>query len=171
MLFRSSTGLSKKDQATVTDNTKTIDANKKLIKTLQEEKTTRDNLYNAQMRNIDAQQAGFSAFWIKKILREELNFTGTVFSDDLSMAGAATAGGFAERAKQAQIAGCDMLLVCNNPNAASEVLNALPIIQDPLREQRLRRMMGKPKDLINYRTSIKWQQTVTQLNQLIEQHA
>ena len=52
-----STGLSKKDQATVTDNTKTIDANKKLIKTLQEEKTTRDNLYNAQMRNIDAQQA------------------------------------------------------------------------------------------------------------------
>ena len=121
--------------------------------------------------NIDAQQAGFSTFWINKILREELNFTGTVFSDDLSMAGAATAGGFAERAIQAQSAGCDMLLVCNNPNAAIEVLNALPIIQDPLREQRLRRMMGKPKDVLNYRTSIKWQHTVTQLNQLIEQNA
>ena len=121
--------------------------------------------------NIDAQQAGFSAFWIKQILREELNFTGTVFSDDLSMAGAATAGGFAERAIRAQSAGCDMLLVCNNPNAATEVLYALPVTQDPLREQRLRRMMGKPKDVLNYRTSLKWQQTVTQLNQLIEQNA
>ncbi len=121
--------------------------------------------------NIDAQQAGFSSFWIQKILRTELNFNGTVFSDDLSMAGAATAGGFAERAIQAQLAGCDMLLVCNNPNAASEVLDALPVIQDPLREQRLRRMVGNPKDVLNYRASSKWQQTVTQLKQLIEQHA
>lgn len=121
--------------------------------------------------NIDSQQAGFSDFWIKQILRTELSFNGTVFSDDLSMAGAATAGGFADRAKRAQLAGCDMLLVCNNPNAAAEVLEALPITLDPEREVRLRRMIGTPKADLNYRSSDKWQQTSALLNQLIQTHA
>ena len=121
--------------------------------------------------NIDSQQAGFSNFWIQKILREELNFNGTVFSDDLSMAGAATAGGFADRAKQAHLAGCDMLLVCNNSSAAAEVLDKLPIIQDPLREARLKRMIGLPKTPLDFRSSPKYQTTVAQLNQLIEQNA
>ncbi len=121
--------------------------------------------------NIDNQQAGFSTFWIQKILRAELQFNGTVFSDDLSMAGAATAGSVADRAKQARSAGCDMLLVCNNSTAASEVLDALPITQDPLREVRLKRMIGVTNDKSNYRSSLKWQQTVAQLNQLIEQNA
>ena len=121
--------------------------------------------------NIDNQQAGFSTFWIQKILRAELQFNGTVFSDDLSMAGAATAGSVADRAKQARSAGCDMLLVCNNSTAAAEVLDALPITQDPLREVRLKRMIGATTDKSNYRSSLKWQQTVAQLNQLIEQNA
>ena len=121
--------------------------------------------------NIDSQQAGFSEFWIKQILRTELKFNGTVFSDDLSMAGAATAGGFADRAKRAQFAGCDMLLVCNNPNAAAEVLEALPITLDPEREVRLRRMIGTQKADLNYRASDKWQQTSALLNQLIQTHA
>ena len=121
--------------------------------------------------NIDHQQAGFSPFWIQQILRAELQFNGTVFSDDLSMAGAATAGSFADRAKHAHSAGCDMLLVCNNSTAAVEVLDALPITQDPLREVRLKRMIGATKDKSDYRSSPKWQHTVAQLNQLIEQHA
>jgi len=94
--------------------------------------------------NIDPNPAGFSPFWIQQILRQELNFNGTVFSDDLSMAGAASVGNFPERARLAQQAGCDMLLVCNNPVAAEQVLEALPITQDPIREQRLQRMQGKP---------------------------
>jgi beta-N-acetylhexosaminidase len=94
---------------------------------------------------IDPNPAGFSPFWIQQILRKELNFNGTVFSDDLSMEGAASVGDFPERARLAQLAGCDMILVCNNPNAAEQVLDALPITQDPLREQRLGRMQGKPQ--------------------------
>ena len=94
---------------------------------------------------IDPNPAGFSSFWIQQILRKELNFNGTVFSDDLSMEGAASVGDFPERARLAQLAGCDMILVCNNPNAAEQVLDALPITQDPLREQRLGRMQGKPQ--------------------------
>ncbi len=93
--------------------------------------------------NIDPNPAGFSPFWIQQILRKELNFNGTVFSDDLSMEGAASVGGFPERAKLAQLAGCDMILVCNNPSAAEQVLDALPVSPDPLREQRLSRMQGK----------------------------
>lgn len=92
---------------------------------------------------VDPNPAGFSLFWLQQILRGELNFNGTIFSDDLSMEGAASVGDFPERAKQAQQAGCDMILVCNNPTAAEQVLEALPITQDPLREQRLQAMQGK----------------------------
>lgn len=93
----------------------------------------------------DANPAGFSAFWIQDVLRKRLNFNGAIFSDDLSMEGAAFAGDYAERAKQAQQAGCDMLLVCNNPSAAESVIEALPVASNPTREQRLNRMQGKPQ--------------------------
>lgn len=92
---------------------------------------------------IDTQPAGFSSFWIQKILREELGFDGVVFSDDLSMEGAAGVGHFANRAEIALNAGCDMVLVCNNPTAAEQVLNALPIKNNPDRERRLQKMRGK----------------------------
>jgi beta-N-acetylhexosaminidase len=121
--------------------------------------------------NIDPNPAGFSAFWIQQILRQELNFNGTVFSDDLSMMGAASAGDFPERAKMAQQAGCDMLLVCNNPAAAEHVLEALPIKNDPVREQRLLRMRGKPDTGQSYRSTEKWLKTATLINQLIQNHA
>jgi beta-N-acetylhexosaminidase len=116
--------------------------------------------------NIDANPAGFSPFWIQQILRKELNFNGTVFSDDLSMEGAASVGDFPERARLAQQAGCDMILVCNNPRAAEQVLDSLPITQDPLREQRLNSMRGKPQmnreQLMNCE---KWQKISAQINQ------
>jgi beta-N-acetylhexosaminidase len=121
--------------------------------------------------NIDPNPAGFSPFWIQQILRRELNFNGTVFSDDLSMAGAASVGDFPERARLAQLAGCDMLLVCNNPVAAEQVLEALPITQDPLREQRLKRMQGKPEQSKAQMNTEKWQQISNLINQLIQKHA
>ncbi len=93
--------------------------------------------------NVDSNPAGFSSFWLQQILRGELRFNGTIFSDDLSMEGAASVGDFPERARLAQQAGCDMILVCNNPTAAEQILEALPIMQDPLREQRLQAMRGK----------------------------
>ena len=113
---------------------------------------------------VDSLPAGFSSRWIEQILRTELNFNGTVFSDDLSMEGAASMGDFSQRAQLAMQAGCDMVLVCNNPDAANEVLASLPITQDKTREQRLQAMLGKPtlsrEQLMN---TDKWQQISTQI--------
>jgi beta-N-acetylhexosaminidase len=92
---------------------------------------------------IDPHPAGFSSFWLKTILRGQLQFKGTIFSDDLSMEGAAIAGDYTARAKLAQSAGCDMLLVCNNPKAAEQVLEQLPITTDPERTARLLNMCAK----------------------------
>ncbi|WP_340122222.1 beta-N-acetylhexosaminidase [Methylobacter svalbardensis] len=114
---------------------------------------------------IDPKPAGFSPFWIGQILRKELNFNGTVFSDDLSMEGAASVGDFPERARLAQLAGCDMILVCNNPIAAEQVLESLPISQDPIREQRLSRMQGKPQmNREQLMRNEKWLQLSTLIN-------
>ncbi|MCC5884026.1 MAG: beta-N-acetylhexosaminidase [Halomonas sp.] len=71
----------------------------------------------------DSRPAGFSASWLG-LLRESLGFKGTIFSDDLGMAGAGFAGEPGERALAALNAGCDMVLVCNDRNAALEVLDA-----------------------------------------------
>ena len=120
---------------------------------------------------IDDNPAGFSAFWLQEILRKELNFNGTIFSDDLSMAGAASAGDYPTRARLAQQAGCDMLLVCNNPDAAEQVLDALPVTQDPAREARLNRMLGRPTVSSDYKQTAQWQHASALINELILQHA
>jgi beta-N-acetylhexosaminidase len=113
----------------------------------------------------DPRPAGFSPFWIQQVLRKELQFDGAVFSDDLSMAGASWAGGYPERAEAALAAGCDMVLVCNKPDAAEQVLEALPIKGDPLRERRLAAMRGKAQftreELMN---SVQWRKISEQVN-------
>jgi len=64
----------------------------------------------------------FSSYWLKTILREELGFSGLIISDDLSMEGASMVGDYCERAERAHTAGCDMMLLCNHPEAVEKVL-------------------------------------------------
>ncbi len=92
---------------------------------------------------VDQQPAGFSRFWLQKVLRQELGFEGVIFSDDLSMEGAKVAGGVVSRAQAALVAGCDMVLVCNDPAAAGELLDGLGTHDDPAAHLRLARMHGR----------------------------
>ena len=73
--------------------------------------------------SVDSDSVGFSSFWLQSVLRDQLGFNGVIFSDDLSMKGADVAGGYVDKAKLALAAGCDMILVCNCPEGAIEVLD------------------------------------------------
>jgi len=89
---------------------------------------------------VDPRPAGFSPVWLEK-LRNEFKFDGVIFSDDLSMEGAAFAGNMVQRAEAAWAAGCDMLLVCNAPAAVAEVLANWNPAPDPQRAARVARIV------------------------------
>ena len=110
---------------------------------------------------VDDKPAGFSSIWLQEILRNRLEFKGVIFSDDISMEGAGTAGDYKGRALAALAAGCDMVLICNNQEAAGKLLGDLDIERNPVSQVRLMRMhgqeikltMAKLKDSAKWRTA------------------
>jgi beta-N-acetylhexosaminidase len=92
---------------------------------------------------VDELPASLSRTWIREILRRDMDFGGAVFSDDLCMAGAGMFESVEERALVALEAGCDMLPVCNDRQAAAAVLDALPVEASAPGSARLVRLRGR----------------------------
>ncbi|MFO1314791.1 MAG: beta-N-acetylhexosaminidase [Burkholderiales bacterium] len=92
---------------------------------------------------VDAVPAGYSRIWLQDILRGRLGFDGLVFSDDLGMAGAFTAGDIVARADAAVAAGCDMVLTCNDFADADDLLSRWRPPPQPDLARRAARMEGR----------------------------
>lgn len=90
--------------------------------------------------DVDVLPAGYSAKWLQDILRGQLRFDGVIFSDDLGMAGARIAGDMIGRADAALAAGCDVVLVCNDPEGADDLLARWQPAPSPSLDRRWRRM-------------------------------
>lgn len=78
---------------------------------------------------VDRRPAGFSRRWLGEILRGQLGFSGLIFSDDLSMAGARVVDGQRVSSTEAAVlalnAGCDMVLLCNQSAGEGRELDEL----------------------------------------------
>ncbi len=114
---------------------------------------------------VDKDIATYSKKWLQTVLREQLEFKGIVFSDDLSMKAADCGVEYSERAQKALRAGCDMAIICNASEQAYEVAQKLENYNNPASQIRLTRMHGG-KDPLSYqdlRNTRAWQRAVSQI--------
>lgn len=95
---------------------------------------------------VDRRIASLSPYWLQTELRDNLGFSGAIFSDDLTMGALAEAGPVPERARQSLDAGADMALICNDPEAAARTIAELPDDTGPASHGRLAAMRPRKPD-------------------------
>ena len=114
---------------------------------------------------VDNHVATYSRKWLGTILRQELEFKGVVFSDDLSMKAANCDGDYVQRVNSALQAGCDMVLICNASDQACKMAEKLENYNNPASQIRLTRMHGgkNPLSYHELRMSDEWKHAVKQV--------
>lgn len=115
---------------------------------------------------IDSASVGFSHHWLQHILRGKMGFEGVIFSDDLTMKGADVVGGYSKKSEVALAAGCDMILVCNCPEGAREVLAHLQQLEMEGCEKIATMRARKKLDWDQLTMNTRYQQTIKKLKQL-----
>jgi beta-N-acetylhexosaminidase len=91
---------------------------------------------------IDSVPVGFSRIWLHDILRQRLNFTGVIFSDDMNMEGANISTNYADRVLAAREAGCDFVLLCNQRDGVIASLDHVPHTSHQVPYDKWRRLQG-----------------------------
>ncbi len=113
---------------------------------------------------VDALPASLSKRWITGVLRGEMGFHGCVFTDDLTMAGAAAFGNVVARAELALAAGCDVLPICNDRHSVELVLRALGTDAASAASQaRMVRMRARGEEPADLHGNRRWQETASRI--------
>ncbi len=122
---------------------------------------------------VDPMPAGFSAKWLKDILRGRFGYTGAICCDDLSMEGARIAGNAVEGGIAALNAGCDLVLLCNQSKVdggrpVDELLDGLLAAQEQGRWQPDPQSESRRLDLLPQTAPLPWDEL---MHQAAYQHA
>ncbi|MBX3709445.1 MAG: beta-N-acetylhexosaminidase [Gammaproteobacteria bacterium] len=117
--------------------------------------------------HVDKMPVGFSQRWLKDILRDELQFTGVIFSDDLSMEGANISSNYTDRVVVSREAGCDFTLLCNNRPGVIQVLDHLPAPLHMISKEKWGKLQGDfSHSRQSYKEHKRWHETCASLNKL-----
>lgn len=126
---------------------------------------------------VDKWPAGYSPFWIQTLLRKNLGYRGTVFSDDLGMFAAEIAGSLTERVRISLKAGCDAALVCHpedvrrllTSNDENDSDESYSYASNGEADQALRRLKGKSalsrEEMESVAEWQQWKKSIRQLEQ------
>lgn len=112
--------------------------------------------------------AGYSAYWIKDVLRAALEFDGVVISDDIGMVAGAALGDVGARLQAHRDAGCDLILVCDPGLVPTAVAASrdLRLRSSARLADRLRGRLRAP--LKHARAHSTWSQRAARLTALLE---
>jgi beta-N-acetylhexosaminidase len=114
---------------------------------------------------VDDKPAGYSRTWIQDILRKKLGFEGVVFSDDLGMYAARSAGDLVDRMRESLLAGCDAVLVCDPADARRLLADreSLPDQQCMVLAKLKGRMTASREDIERVGEWRQWKKSIAQL--------